>query len=220
MNRFAWVLIGILASAGMAKAALYEIPLPELKGVYSTGDLAPRGKDVAFTLAAFDRIDGVYVSIKGTIAPALLGRLHAGEIIDVPVGGEHVISPSDTTFTSVYFPFWVSIADPNSVREFGSAEFEETSSFGLTAPLRYFGNGTTDWKDWNFLLQQELAVRLALPVLGSVYPNFSYEVIPGLVGITEVKLLVDGVKVPEPTAALLILPASLILTRRTRRQVH
>jgi hypothetical protein len=52
------------------------------------------------------------------------------------------------------------------------------------------------------------------------YPGDITEVeqaIPGIAAITDARLIIEGTAVPEPTSALLILPASLILTRRIRR---
>ncbi|HEX2971429.1 MAG TPA: hypothetical protein VHP11_03800 [Tepidisphaeraceae bacterium] len=213
MNRFVWVVIGVLASASMARAAQYEIPLPELKGVYSTGDIALRFKfaDVEFPVA-FSHIDAIYLDLTGTLARGLWRT--------DDLNGDSVQPGYEERYPTLTFSLGGAWDPQSGLREPGSGTLMVEADGPFQMQGRFTDRlgmlGPTDPPNWLWLLHQnDTAIDL---VVDSISEFFGGEqIIPAIAAITDARLIIEGTAVPEPTSALLLLPGVHILARRARR---
>ncbi|MGE5607848.1 MAG: hypothetical protein ACM359_01215 [Bacillota bacterium] len=196
MNRFAWVLIGVLASAAVVRGAQYEIPLPELKGVYSTGDIAPMsGPSIRFP-AIFKHIDAVYLDVTGNVAPSLWREM--GSAVE------------NKTYPDFFFQFTLPISEGGQTVETGIAglKLSENGPFHVVEPFTDFSGS------WDFLLYGQSNFRFSFYDVS--IPDPSQVIVPAIGAIIDARLIIEGTPVPEPTSALLILPGLFILARRHR----
>jgi hypothetical protein len=194
--------------ASCAWAGIYIAPLDGLKGVYSTGDLAPNLRETTFDFGTtFERIDSVRLRFSGTIAPALYrgNSTQQGPQADSQVIPDVIVElvrahPEDSPGRLI--GQW-------SVN--GAFEAENALFW-----LPRFDPSTGDWitDPPAFLKGGQGKIQL---YLGGVMPGeWSYQVIPALAGITSAYPVFDGVAatVPEPAGVLAMVVGGLIVILR------
>ena len=197
-------LMGLWATC--ARGEIYTVPLDGLKGVYSTGDIAPVGKSIPFDFGLpFVRIDNVQVQLKGTIAPGLWS-------IHSLVGG-----PADDR-VEIFSALGVFVHDPGDYTVGGAGGLREDGAFDTILGLSRFFNA-----DWGFLKDGRGDVDFQLWGPGFTDDVVETQIVPCVAGISEAALVVEGQAVPEPSGTLmfiLVSSAVLMLTRMWRTWYH
>ena len=203
MKSFWAMMVVGLGLAGNAGASRYEIPLPEWKGVYSIGDLAPLGAPAIPFPGTFERIDAVYLDITGNVAPSLWREADP--------------SIQHETYPRFSFQFTVPIAQGGQVSAASMAEvaLTEDGPFHVVKQFTRVGSGSGDM---SFLTYGNARLHFFMYDLIPVFDiNTPPIIVPAIAGITDAKLIVEGQAVPEPASGLIVLPAVLLLGRRRRR---
>lgn len=190
-----------------AFGAVYQLPLNDLVGVYSTGeptlDWGPSQRTATFDFGfGFERVDSIRIHVTGTIAPAL----EPGGPITTPTGPVSVFPTIALRIRSV--------DQPDTGRGFllGGQAFDMEVD---VTPLRYDAQ-TAMWRPiGEFLRQGQGEVSLSLE------PVFSGQIVPALGGIADAYLVIDGVAVPEPSCGWLAGAGFVaFLAKRIRRRVR
>lgn len=205
MKRVLVVLLAWVGVAAEAQASRYEIPLPELKGVYSTGDIAPglwRFLPVDL-VTRFASIDAIYLDMAGNGAPALF-RNTTGE------SSEFVLYPSFSL--SVLWPQQGDGIEEPILMRGGGTRIEANGPFHVVAELLDAGQ-TPPW-DRMLLVKSSETVIIMEPAVNR--PDWE-QLVPAIAGITDAKLIVEGEAVPEPAGVMVLAMGGFVLLSRRRR---
>jgi len=188
-----------LGWSACAWAGIYVAPLEGLKGVYSSdgGELGPGHRTAVFDFGQrFDRIDSVRIQVKGTIAPGLW---------DI----RSLIGAFPDTRAEIYLSlsFFVHLGQDFTIG--GTAGLREDGAFDTELTLSRFYT-----PDWGFLNNGRADLELYLVGPGFLADTVAVQIVPGIAGITEATLIIEGQAVPEPAGALGMAIGGLMLLSR------
>jgi hypothetical protein len=201
--RMCWITAVIGLGYGIcapAFGAVYQLPLNDLVGVYSTGDLGPQDKNITFDFGRrFERIDDVRIHVKGTVAPGLWD-LHS--LVDESDRRVEILPRLD------FF-----VRSPADHSRGGFVTIEDEGAFELELPFRHIFTS-----NWDFL--REGASDLDFQLEGPTFTadKVARQIVPSVAGIEAVRLIIEGQIVPEPAgASVLLLSLSAVALRRRHR---
>jgi len=196
-----------------AWAGIYIAPLDGLKGVYSTGDLAPNLREGTFDFGtAFEQIVGVQIHLTGTAAPALYRNYATSEDWEVtPYIGTQVqplvppVLPPGHFFLGLNAYMDTKGTFDTEIDLWHPYRDVLTGAWVSEFPYMKDGKGTVELWD---------GVSVSNP-LGDDHWS---QVVPPLAGITGAYLIFEGVAatVPEPSVILWTMIGAMMFVSRRR----